>query len=122
METKKDLGQEGEDEACRVLRSAGYEIVARNWRSRFGELDVVAREGDVLVFVEVKSRADPSYGGPEAAVGRRKQRRLIAAAKGFLAATGCELAARFDVVAMEGETVRIVRDAFQVDDDDWAAH
>jgi len=116
MQNRQDIGRKGEEEACRFLRSLGYAIVARNWRTRFGEIDIVARDEDVLAFIEVKARSGAEFGGPEGAVGWRKRRRMIAAAKGFLAATRSDLAARFDVVAFEGDDVRLVRDAFQVDD------
>ncbi len=114
---KGQIGAAGEELACRSLREAGYLLVARNWRTRLGEIDIIARDGDVLVFVEVKARSSQGFGGAEGAVGPAKRRRLIAAAKLFFAATGCELAARFDVVAIEAGGVRIVRDAFQEDDD-----
>jgi putative endonuclease len=113
---KVELGAEAEELACGVLRQAGYLVVARNWRTRLGEIDIVARDGDVLVFVEVKARSTSGFGGAEGAVGPAKQRRIIAAAKSFLDATRCDLASRFDVVAIESGDVRIVRDAFQVDD------
>jgi putative endonuclease len=113
---KVDLGAAAEEQACGCLRRAGYLIVARNWRTRLGEIDIVARDGEVLVFVEVKARSTPGFGGAEGAVGPAKRRRIVAAAKAFLAATGCDLAARFDVVAVEDGEVRIVRDAFQVND------
>ncbi len=115
-----ELGAEAEELACGILRRAGYFIVARNWRTRLGEIDIVARDGDILVFVEVKSRSTSGFGGAEGAVGPAKRRRIIAAAKAFLAANRCDLASRFDVVAIEGGDARIVRDAFQVDDV-WAA-
>lgn len=113
---KAQVGAAAERAACRRLREEGYRIVARNWRTRLGEIDIVARDGDVLVFVEVKSRSGPGFGGPEGAVDRPKQRRIVAAAGAFLAATGCELAARFDVVAVEDDDIRVLRDAFRVDD------
>lgn len=113
---KADLGATAEELACKHLRQAGYRIVARNWRTRLGEIDIVARDGDVLAFVEVKARSSSGFGGPEGAVGPRKRRRIVAAAKAFLASTDCDLASRFDVVAVEDGDVRIVRDAFQVDD------
>ena len=116
MMDKAERGADAEEQACRILRKEGYLIVARNWRTRFGEIDIVARDAEVLVFVEVKARSSSGYGGAEGAVGWAKQRRIIAAAKAFLAANRCELAARFDVVAMEGSDVRLLRDAFQVDD------
>ncbi len=116
MMDKGELGARAEEWACDMLRQAGYRIVARNWRTRLGEIDIVARDGDVLAFVEVKARSTPGFGGAEGAVGPAKRRRIVAAAKAFLAATGCELASRFDVVAIEDGGARIVRDAFQVDD------
>lgn len=109
-------GSASEDKACDFLRQEGYRVVARNWRTREGELDIIARDGDVLVFVEVKSRSRDDFGGPEAAVDRAKQRRLIAAARSFLEATRCELPTRFDVVAIRPGSVRLYQDAFQVAD------
>jgi putative endonuclease len=109
-------GAVAEDAACGILRQNGYLIVARNWRTRLGESDIVARDGDILVFVEVKARSGTGFGGAEAAVDTAKRRRLVATARAFLAATGCELASRFDVVAIEGQRVRILRVAFRVDD------
>jgi putative endonuclease len=111
-----ELGAEAERLACRILRQAGYRIVARNWRTRLGEIDIVARDGDVVVFVEVKARASAGFGGALSAVGPAKRRRIVAAARAFLAQSRCDLAARFDVVAIENGEVHVVRDAFQVDD------
>lgn len=108
-------GAEAEEQACLLLKELGYRIVARNWRSRFGEIDIVARDGGTVVFVEVKARSDSTYGGPGAAVDRAKQRRLTATAALFLQETGCELATRFDVVTFSGSSPRLYRDAFQVD-------
>jgi len=109
-------GQTAEENACRFLRDRGYEIVARNWRTIRGEVDIVARDGSTLVFIEVKSRSRPGFGGPEAAVHPAKQRRLVAAARDFLGRTGCKLPVRFDVVALLGGAPRLYRDAFQVDE------
>jgi putative endonuclease len=107
-------GNESEEIACRFLKEQGYRVVARNWRCRLGELDIVARDGDVLAFVEVKARSGDGFDGPEAAVGPAKQRRIIRAASLFLQVTRCELPARFDVVAIRPGVVRLHRDAFQV--------
>jgi len=109
-------GDESEDRACDYLKQEGYMIVARNWRTRAGEVDIIARDGDVLVFVEVKARSGNGFGGPEAAVGLAKQRRLIAAARTFLEETQCELSSRFDVVAIRPGHIRLHQDAFQVPD------
>ena len=70
------LGRWGEDVAVRHLETAGYEVLARNWRCREGELDIVARLGSALVFVEVKTRSSTAYGEPAEAVDWRKARRL----------------------------------------------
>ncbi len=99
-----------------MLHRHGYDIVTRNWRTRRGEIDIIAREGPVLVFVEVKSRAGGEFGGPAEAVDPTKQRRMIAAAREFLGTTGCDLPARFDVVTFLDGKARLLRDAFQVDD------
>ena len=112
----RDPGREAEESACRFLRGKGYEIVARNWRTARGELDIVARDGPALVFVEVKARSGTGFGGPEAAVHPSKQRRLIAAARAFLSETASTLPARFDVVAILDGVPRLHRDAFQVDE------
>ena len=113
---RRPTGQAAEEAACRFLRERGYEIVARNWRTRRGEIDIIARDGATLVFVEVKSRSKSGFGGPEAAVHAAKQRRLVAAARDFLGRTACRLPVRFDVVAFLGGEPHLHRDAFQVDE------
>jgi putative endonuclease len=95
------LGALGEDAAVALLRAGGYRIVARNHRCPRGEIDVIAEKGDLLVFVEVRTRATSAFGGPEETVGARKQRRVIAAARDYLAQRrGPAKAARFDVIAV----------------------
>lgn len=111
-----DRGRWGEEVACAVLRANGYRIIARNWRTRMGEIDIIARDGDVLAFVEVKTRSNASYGGAAAAVGRHKQRRIILAAGQFLATTECDLPARFDVITVLPDETRLLRDAFRGDE------
>ncbi|MFC2095023.1 YraN family protein [Candidatus Bipolaricaulota bacterium] len=107
-------GDESEDKACHFLQEQGFRIVARNWRTRTGEVDIVARDGGTLVFVEVKARSGGGFGGPEAAVDRSKQRRIISAALSFMEVTECELPTRFDVVAIRPGKLYHYRDAFQV--------
>ncbi|MCK4570613.1 YraN family protein [Candidatus Bipolaricaulota bacterium] len=109
-------GDESEEKACYFLKQKGYRILARNWRTRAGELDIIARDGGILVFVEVKARSGDGFGGPEAAVDRAKQRRLISAALAFMEVTKCELPTRFDVVAIRPGKMRLYQDAFQVTD------
>jgi putative endonuclease len=107
-------GEKTERLACLYLKGLGFEIVARNWRSRFGEIDIVAREGETLVFVEVKARSGDGFGGPEGAVDAPKQRRIAATAAQFVQETASELPARFDVVTFSSGTPRLHRDAFQI--------
>jgi putative endonuclease len=108
-------GQWGEEIACEYLRNQGYEIIERNWHSRFGEVDIIAREGDTLVFVEVKVRTGPGFGGPEAALNTRKRKRITATARAYLSEVDADLPVRFDFVALIGEKVKLYRDAFQVE-------
>jgi putative endonuclease len=81
-----------------------------------GEVDIIAREGGILVFVEVKARSGDGFGGPEAAVDSAKQRRIISTALSFMEVTQCTLPMRFDVVAVRPGKVCLYQDAFQVVD------
>jgi putative endonuclease len=85
MRPSDELGRYGEELAARHLVDAGMEVLARNWRCREGELDIVARDGDALVFVEVKSRSGLGFGEPAEAVGRVKARRIHVLACRWLA-------------------------------------
>jgi putative endonuclease len=116
---RPDLGLHGEEEAFRHLTKLGYTILARRFRTRLGEIDLVAEDGGTLVFVEVKARRSLSCGPPEESVTPRKQRRLILLAGTFIAARGLHgRDCRFDVVAVDlsrdGLTeVRHLKDAFR---------
>lgn len=108
-----DPGREGEMIAERALAALGFRILARRWRGPFGEIDLVAEDGETLVFVEVKRRGSARFGSAAEAVGRRKQERLTRAALDYMRASGRGgAAARFDVVAIDGEKVEHLRDAF----------
>jgi putative endonuclease len=101
MSTTSDLGQHGERVAAAYLTDVGLRVLDRNWRCRDGELDIVARDGDALVFCEVKTRRATGYGHPVEAVTAQKQRRLRTLAQRWLAAHdehAPEL--RFDVVGV----------------------
>jgi len=107
---RQTLGKAGEDLACRELRRRGCAILARRFRTRLGEIDIVARDGETIVFVEVKARAGNAWGGPAEAVTPAKQRRLVRMAVDYLArARDHERPCRFDVVAitMGGERPRV---------------
>ncbi len=95
------VGKSGEDLACRELRRRGYEILTRRFRTRLGELDIVARDGPTLVFVEVKARTNANYGTPSEAVTALKQRKVWLMASDFLHRHGWnDRPCRFDVVAI----------------------
>ena len=95
------------------MRGRGYRIACTNYSCPRGELDIVATDGEDLVFVEVKTRASNAYGEASAAVTPEKQRRIIAAAEHYLAANPTELGVRFDVVAITGDELLLIRDAFR---------
>ncbi len=96
-------GRVAETAAQRHLVTAGYRIVARNWSCKAGEIDVVAFDGEVLCFVEVKARSSSDFGPAIAAVGRRKQRRIARAASWLLAGSGYDGPCRFDVLGLDRE-------------------
>jgi len=112
-------GKMGENMAAEHLASLGYEIVARNFRCPLGEIDIVARDRDTLVFVEVRSRRTDSYGSPMESVGLAKQKKLSIVAAYYLNRHGLDgIKARFDVVAVKLRSsraeVELVRDAFDL--------
>ncbi|MCI2425267.1 YraN family protein [Candidatus Acetothermia bacterium] len=109
-------GVHKEKEAVTFLRSHGYAIIARNWWCRFGEIDIIARDGDQLVFVEVRARSTETHGSPEETITPLKRKHIIAAAKIYLAGKDCDLAVRFDVVAISGNDFRLYKNAFTGDD------
>lgn len=103
MGTRQEQGGQAEQQACQMLEQAGLTVIARNYRCRMGEIDLVCLDQNTLVFVEVRWRNSSAFGGAAASVTLKKQRRIIAAAKHFLAAHpryhqhNC----RFDVVAFD---------------------
>lgn len=97
---KSLLGQTAEAHAERYLTAQGLKRIARNWRCRFGEIDLIMREGDTLVFVEVRMRSHADFGGAAASIDAGKQRKLLAAAKLYLSALPEIPPCRFDVVAL----------------------
>lgn len=95
------IGKSGEDLAADLLRKNGYKILARNYKTKLGEIDIIARDKDVLCFVEVKSRCSDRYGLPQEAVSGFKQRQISHAALVFLKENNLlDKKARFDVVSI----------------------
>ncbi|NMB74173.1 MAG: YraN family protein [Myxococcales bacterium] len=110
------FGHEAEERAAAFLTEQGYRILERNLRTRLGEVDIVAMDGDTLVFVEVRSRRDASAVHPAATVNRRKQRQVVRVAMLYCQKhTVRDTMIRFDVVAVLGERgpIELIRNAFE---------
>ena len=103
------FGLEGEELAAGFLAEKGYQILERNYRFGRYEVDIIARHGDTIVFVEVKSRKNINFGEPEIFVSRRKQAFLFTAANHYLVVNDLELESRFDIVSVwrENKTKQI---------------
>jgi len=106
-------GRAGEDAAAALLEAHGYRIVGRNVRLPGGELDIIARDGDTVVFVEVKARANAAYGSAVRAVDARKRATLRALASDWLQIAAPRAQARFDVVTFDEGRARLHRGAFR---------
>jgi putative endonuclease len=107
-------GADAEEVAARFLSSQGLEIVTRNFRTRLGEIDLIAQDGSSLVFVEVRLRTNAFFGGAEESIDTPKRERVIAAARAYLARMAVEPPCRFDVVTLDGGKPRWIRAAFDV--------
>jgi putative endonuclease len=119
LNRRQQFGEAGEALAARLLREHGYKIIATNYRTRLGEIDIIARDGDTIVFVEVKARQGGQFGAPKQAVTPRKQRKISMVALYYLKTTGqSQCKARFDVVSIRSAPVRpqveIIRNAFDL--------
>ena len=108
-------GVEAEDRAAAYLEARGLRLVARNYRCRFGEIDLVMREGKTLVFVEVRRRSSTTFGGAAASITAAKRDRIVSAARHYLAGRSALPPCRFDAVLIEGEPPRVtwIRNAFE---------
>ena len=113
------LGQQGEAAAVKHLRRRGYKILERNYRNRLGEIDIVAKHRDQIVFVEVKARRSLNYGNPKSAITSQKMEKISKVALLYLKHNGqLQTAARFDVVAVDYSgarpSVELVQNAFEL--------
>jgi putative endonuclease len=106
-------GNDAEERAAAYLAERGLAILARNFRTRLGEIDLVARDGETLVFVEVRLRRPGPFGGALESITPAKQRRIRAAAQQYLQRLGREPRCRFDVVALDGDETKWLRAAFE---------
>ncbi|MBZ5667828.1 MAG: YraN family protein [Acidobacteriia bacterium] len=116
---RKELGRKGDEKALRFLKKRGYRIIERNYVCKMGEMDIIAKEKDTLVFIEVKTRTSTEFGPPQLAVNSAKQRQLSKVALNYLKEKQFEdVKARFDVVAIlleqKREEIELIRDAFDL--------
>jgi putative endonuclease len=117
MTIQQALGKKGEDLAVRFLKAQKYEILERNWRSGKAEIDIIAKESDILVFVEVKSKSSSFFGPPELAVDEKKELLIFSAANRYMEKMNYDWAIRFDILtilfnANEAPTIKHFKDAF----------
>lgn len=118
---KKQLGNSGEEAAGLHLQQNGYKIIQKNYRCKLGEIDIIAKDADYLVFIEVKSRKNTQYGTPSEAVNYFKQQKIKKVAQYYLMTKGIEPNVRFDVVEIIGEiknqainigSIKVIKNAF----------
>lgn len=114
-----ELGKRGEDLALRKIQALGYRCVSRNYRCSLGEIDLIARDGDTLVFLEIKTRKGKTLDYAKEAIDGRKRRQLSKVALAYMKANNCcDVKSRFDVVAINlrrgKEEIEVIRDAFEL--------
>ena len=119
-ENNKESGDFGENIARLYLESKGCEILAQNYRFMRKEIDIIARDGEYIVFIEVKTRTNINFGTPGQSVGLNKQKHIISAAKGWLLKNDTGLQPRFDVIEIyiknDKNYVRRIENAFMLTD------
>ena len=112
---RQETGKKAEDLAAEHLQAKGFLVVERNFRAKVGEIDLIMKDGEEMVFVEVRARASRGYGGAAASVDAAKRRKVARGARVWLAARGWEGPCRFDVVAVEGGRLEHIPAAFEAD-------
>ena len=116
MNDKKSKGDFGEETACKYIKKNGYKILGKNFRTKFGEIDLIGIDNDTICFIEVKARSSSDYGSPEQFVTKRKQERLWKTASIYINKNTLEFGNyRFDVISvdLENEEIQIFKNAFQ---------
>ncbi len=111
---RAETGRAAEDQAAALLTKMGMTIVEKNFRAKVGEIDLIVRDKDEIVFVEVRARASSAFGGAAASVGGAKRRKLIKAAQLWLQARSWSGPCRFDVVALDAGRAEHIPAAFDV--------
>ncbi len=113
---KRQVGAVREAEAAAYLSENGYQVLEMNFRCRTGEIDIIAKDGEYLCFVEVKFRSGTDYGSPFEAVTYKKQQKIIRVAQYYMQVHGytADTACRFDVVAVEKTKITLLKNAFGI--------
>lgn len=112
--TTKQIGDKGEDRAEEYLKSLGYEIFERNFRTRFGEIDIIARDGEALCFVEVKTKSNSQFGSPAEMITPKKLEKIIRTAKHYLQEKELSVDCRIDAVLVEGEDIEVMKNITEI--------
>ena len=112
---KRHIGQEYEQRAVYYITNMGYKIIERNFRNRMGEIDIIAKDGEYLVFIEVKYRSSSKEGHPTEAVNLAKQRRITKTALYYCAVNGISeyTPMRFDVISILDDDIKLYENAFE---------
>ncbi len=108
----RKLGLKGERSARRFLKRKGYKILEKNFKSPFGEVDVIARRGEVIAFIEVKTRLTDSFGSPSQAVTPERQKRYFNAARYYFAGRQIDFVVRFDIIEVFRGEINHIENAF----------
>jgi len=119
LSSQQQFGEKSESIAARYLKKHGYKIIEQNYRTKLGEIDIIAREKDTIVFIEVKARKSKHFGNPKWAVTPKKQRKISMVALWYLKATRQSNAkARFDVVSIissqDNPSIEVIKNAFEL--------
>lgn len=115
MAAHNELGKQGEERAAAYLASRGYEILERNWRCGHLELDLICRQENLLVIVEVKTRRDKEE-HPDELLNRKKRKNLLTAADAYVKRQGIQNELRFDLILITGEEVEHIKEAINIFD------
>ena len=109
------LGQKGERAARSYLKKQGYEIVEKNYKNPFGEVDIIAKKGDIYAFIEVKTRLSDAFGAPSEAVDARRRKKYALAAEFYLSEKIDDYIVRFDVIEVFNGGINHIENAFCAD-------
>ena len=108
----KRLGKRGENRAVRYLKKSGYKILERGYKNPFGEVDIIASKGEVIAFIEVKTRLNENYGAPSEAVDRKRRDKYIQASKYYFSGRQIDFTVRFDIIEILRDELNHIENAF----------